>query len=88
MTARHVRDENGVEWQVYEVVPPDELLNSKQSRHPLNLPAAWLCFESATQRRRLSPVPEDWREAPPEELRRLLRLAKGRGERGTQSPSP
>jgi hypothetical protein len=80
MTARRVKDENGTEWLVYEVALPEPLLSTKHSRHPLNLPAAWLCFESATQRRRLSPVPEGWQGASAEELRRLLTLARKPGE--------
>jgi hypothetical protein len=88
MTARRVRDEDGVEWLVYEVVLPEQLLSSSRQRHPLNLPSSWLCFESGTQRRRLSPVPDGWEGAPPDELRRLLRLAKRPGDQGGPSPRP
>ena len=28
----------------------------------------WLIFESGEERRRLSPIPNDWQSAPPEEL--------------------
>jgi hypothetical protein len=30
--------------------------------------AGWLCFESAAEKRRLSPVPADWEECPAEVL--------------------
>jgi hypothetical protein len=81
-----MRDDDGVEWQVYEVVLPEALRSAERPRHPLNLPASWLCFESGTQRRRLSPVPEGWQEAKPAELRRLFDLATRSGERGRQRP--
>lgn len=88
MTGRRMTDEEGVEWQVYEVVLPEQLLGKPPSRHPLNLPAAWLCFESGAQRRRLSPIPEGWHDAPLEELRRLLQAARRPAQPGGQWPRP
>jgi hypothetical protein len=35
----------------------------------------WLAFESATERRRLSPIPENWERATNEELNGLLESA-------------
>jgi hypothetical protein len=35
----------------------------------------WLAFESAHDKRRLSPIPDDWMQASTEELQRLLALA-------------
>jgi len=40
------------------------------------LGAGWLCFESDSQKRRLSPIPAGWDEAPAEELRGLLDRAR------------
>jgi hypothetical protein len=78
MTIRRLRDEDGNEWQVYEVALPKTARS--MIRDPLNLPPTWLCFAGATQRRRLSPVPDAWQEASPEELRRLLELSSRPGE--------
>lgn len=39
------------------------------------LDGGWLAFESARERRRLSPIPPDWEEAPDAELERLCRAA-------------
>jgi hypothetical protein len=36
----------------------------------------WLCFKSATEKRRLAPVPDAWAELPDAELERLCETAK------------
>lgn len=36
----------------------------------------WLVFESAREKRRLSPVPEGWDAVPPDELERLCNRAQ------------
>lgn len=41
---------------------------------PLELP--WLCFESRTERRRLSPAPDGWFDLPEDELEDLLGTAQ------------
>jgi hypothetical protein len=38
----------------------------------------WLAFESAEQRRRLSPIPAGWYEATPQQLAELCRRATAR----------
>ena len=86
MAARQMTDEDGVEWHVYDVVLPEQLLSSKKPHHPFNLPNAWLCFESAGERRRLSPIPKGWEEAAHQELCRLLHLATRSGERRGTGP--
>lgn len=40
------------------------------------LDGGWLAFESARERRRLSPIPPGWETAPDAELERLCRSAK------------
>lgn len=39
------------------------------------LDGGWLAFESAGERRRLSPIPPGWEDAPDSELERLCRSA-------------
>jgi hypothetical protein len=41
---------------------------------PLDLP--WLCFESRSERRRVSPVPAEWRELTDEELEDLMGISQ------------
>jgi hypothetical protein len=36
----------------------------------------WLCFESSTSKRRLTPIPPQWREFGDEELERMLTRAR------------
>lgn len=40
------------------------------------LGAGWLCFENGAEKRRLTPIPAGWDEAPAEELRGLLARAR------------
>ena len=37
--------------------------------------SGWLIFESGAERRRLSPIPADWENAPPEQLSELCSRA-------------
>lgn len=39
------------------------------------LESGWLCFESGSEKRRLSPIPPGWEEAADEELESLFRDA-------------
>jgi len=73
---RQFTDEDGQAWDVYLiVVPPGPNVMKpalSQQSHRITM---FLAFESATERRRLSPVPVNWDAAPVEELRRLLAAA-------------
>ncbi len=40
------------------------------------LESGWLCFESQSEKRRLSPIPPGWEQAPDEELESLFRNAR------------
>ena len=80
MTQRRFRDANGVVWDVYDVImppafpragaPPMAPISTQFQRSE-----AWLCFESATEKRRLSPIPEKWDTAPEHRLQELLAQA-------------
>ncbi|HEX8830707.1 MAG TPA: hypothetical protein VF705_06040 [Longimicrobium sp.] len=39
------------------------------------LESGWLCFESGSEKRRLSPIPPGWDEAPDDELESLFQNA-------------
>jgi len=40
------------------------------------LASGWLCFEGAGEKRRLSPIPEDWARCADEQLEVYLRMAR------------
>jgi len=72
---RQLRDEAGVEWMVYAVNP----VGANEWRSIESLPqsyrSGWLCFESATEKRRLTPLPPEWENLPLEQLAGLLGTA-------------
>ncbi|HEY2854035.1 MAG TPA: hypothetical protein VGJ18_14365 [Gemmatimonadaceae bacterium] len=68
---RQIRDDAGVEWMVYEVNPVAGAWRSVESL-PEGYRNGWLCFESPTEKRRLTPLPSGWEELPIDQLARLL----------------
>lgn len=68
---REIRDGAGVEWMIYEVQRKEGLpIGGPELPEPLR--NGWLCFESATEKRRLTPVPLGWHILPEAELSTLL----------------
>jgi hypothetical protein len=80
MARRKFTDAAGVEWDVYDVVAlpgfgrPGEPQLAPHSE-VFRAARTWLMFESAAEKRRLSPIPDNWETAPQDELQRLLSLA-------------
>jgi hypothetical protein len=72
--ARHrfFDDAHGVQWDVWAVYPE---ARAQLSALPGSFRAGWLVFESATEKRRLSPIPEGWMTLPTAELERLCEQA-------------
>ena len=68
MAYREFNDANGVEWEVWEVLP-----TSSVAAPDLN--GGWLAFQTRTERRRLAPVPTGWQTLPREGLQQLLARA-------------
>ena len=86
-------DERGVRWDVWAVYP--ETRPSPLTALPGPFQSGWLVFESALEKRRLSPVPNDWQTLPPSELERLRdqaevapRRERPRGSGAGESPPP
>ena len=75
---RGFKDSTGVEWRVWEVIPSRAAIGTSavtQARTSLNsTPYAngWLCFESESEKRRLTPIPAGWETGSPGEISRLL----------------
>ena len=68
---REIRDAAGVDWMVYEVRRHDRLPKSGPEL-PESMQNGWLCFESASEKRRLTPTPTGWQGLPEDELGKLL----------------
>lgn len=68
---RTITDAAGTQWTVFEVkrqgAPGD-----RWTYLPAEYGNGWLCFESNSSKRRLTPVPPRWREANDAELLQLL----------------
>lgn len=78
MGIRVFRDPDGREWQVWDVVPSQEVEPGSRRQHylPPEMAEGWLCFEAADQKRRLTPFPPDWEERDDEFIHLLCQSAE------------
>jgi hypothetical protein len=67
MGLRTLEDTDGTTWQVWDVVP----INAHEG-----LEKGWLCFERNGEKRRLTPIPEDWETRSDAELLVFCRAAE------------
>jgi hypothetical protein len=88
MSYRAFKDQQGREWEVWEVIPtaverrerdtPESVPVERRQRNeprvsmPTALRAGWLAFQSRHERRRLGPTPEGWADMSDAELEDLL----------------
>jgi hypothetical protein len=77
MPSRNFRDPDGTVWEAWDVFPGQHSSDAHDaSRHlPEGMAQGWLCFQSDSEKRRLTPVPEAWHEGDESALRRYLQLA-------------
>lgn len=74
---REFTDDDGVAWRVWDVNPSlHERMTPRPSRFRIKVPESWLCFESARERRRLTPIPERWENTDEGALKRLCARAE------------
>jgi hypothetical protein len=73
-THRSFTDARGIWWDVFAVYP--ESRPSPHSQLKGTFQQGWLCFESGGEKRRLSPIPEDWRTVSQRDLEELLQRAE------------
>jgi hypothetical protein len=66
MTMRSCTDRRGIRWEVFEVLPGAD--GRAIARMPEAFRAGWLCFQSASERRRLAPIPLGWQQWEDREL--------------------
>jgi hypothetical protein len=72
MAVRDFSDADGTGWRVW-AVSVDALQPRTAAEDYLGeYGEGWLCFESATERRRLAGVPAGWEQFPVSELQALL----------------
>lgn len=71
---RTITDSAGVEWTVFEV-KRQGATSDRWSYLPEEFDDGWLCFESEFGKRRLTPVPTNWRASTSTELERMLTQA-------------
>jgi len=83
-THRHFDDVRGVTWDVWAVYP--EGRPSQLAALPGTFQSGWLVFESASEKRRLSPIPSGWLTIPTSELEQLCQQAAP-APRRTRTPS-
>jgi len=89
---RQFRDDAGVEWKVF-LTPRGSDAVSREHFLPESFREGWLVFESATEKRRLAPVPADWEELSADELKALCgkaspQTARARSGAGGDQPKP
>lgn len=69
MALRTFTDSLGQGWRVWNVIPQYDTARDEDTLTP-GLQGGWLCFEKEGQKRRLSPIPDDWETAAPQVLER------------------
>jgi hypothetical protein len=72
---RTITDAAGTQWTVFEVKRQGGS-SDKWSYLPEEYGDGWLCFESDVSKRRLTPVPPNWRSLSDPDLVRLLGQAQ------------
>lgn len=76
MAVRDVVDENGMKWKVWSVATATFHPKTAAEDFLGDYADGWLCFEAATQRRRLAMFPKDWGELPDAGILALLKKAE------------
>lgn len=72
VSARTFEDSAGTQWEVFEV----QRSSSKAQAVSVGLERGWLSFVCRGQKRRLAPIPPDWKALDDAELERLCGVAR------------
>jgi hypothetical protein len=75
MAVRDFVDADGVSWRVWPVTPAAIRPRTAIEDYLGEYGEGWLCFESASERRRLADYPPGWETLSEEALRSLLKAA-------------
>jgi hypothetical protein len=76
MAVRDFVDGSGVSWKVWPVTPDALQPKTAAEDYLGDYSEGWLCFESASERRRLAAYPRTWERLSDEELCTLLAAAE------------
>jgi hypothetical protein len=76
-------DVRGVWWDVFAVYPE---ARGSVSQLKGTWQQGWLCFDSGAEKRRLSPIPDEWQRLADDELLRLLERADVASSRRGRRP--
>jgi hypothetical protein len=85
-THRAFTDALGVKWDVFAVYPEARLSPHSQLKGTFS--QGWLCYDSGAEKRRLSPIPENWQALSDNELERLAQRAEVAPRRGRARNDP
>lgn len=80
--SRVFTDDRQVTWTTFAVHPSRP--RGDLARLPGPFQSGWLSFDSGSETRRLTPIPDGWAELPEDELRRLCAAATLAARRGTR----
>ncbi|MFN2563882.1 MAG: hypothetical protein ABR499_02565 [Gemmatimonadaceae bacterium] len=83
---RVIRDERGATWDVFAVHPEPRPSPHSQLRGTFQ--QGWLCFDGLAEKRRLSPIPDDWQSMSDEQLAGLANRAEVVPRRNRPSIKP
>jgi hypothetical protein len=84
MALRNFTDSQGQVWRVWNVVPQYASSRDEDTMTP-GLQGGWLCFENGGEKRRLSPIPEEWENAAADALEGWCRAASAVTQRAMMS---
>ena len=74
---REFTDDDGITWRVWDVTPSlHDRLSPNARKISIRVPSGWLCFESPRERRRLTPIPDDWETIAPGTLKQMCASAE------------
>jgi hypothetical protein len=91
MPHRNLRDDDGQDWEIWDVIPSAvaQSLDDEHARHshdahhepaqfslPAELRDGWLAFQSSAESRRLAPIPVDWVDLSDAQLTLLIARAE------------
>jgi hypothetical protein len=76
MAVRDVVDEKGTKWKVWSVETATFHPKTAAEDFLGDYADGWLCFEAATQRRRLALFPKDWGDLSDKGVLELLKKAE------------
>jgi hypothetical protein len=82
-THRILRDARGMRWDVFAVYPEARVSVHSQLRGDYS--QGWLCFDSASEKRRLSPIPDQWERLTNDQLAELAERAEKAPSRSMRS---